>query len=162
MVTSSLEQMLFMQATLVDSGLTTVDEDFGKMCSFSLATWIVFFFYFCPIPQPYFSNLHSWIHFFFLKIPTPRTDKACRETWQLVRSDYDIKLIKFTSLPSILASIIYPINLRLKMQHMIPASLEVNLSGSLSRLNACYRIDCRIAAFLTVCHIFFHFAISTW
>lgn len=56
-------------------------------------------------------------------------------------------MLKFTLLPSALASVIYPINLRLKMPCMIPVSPEVNLRGSFSRLKACYRIDCRNAPF---------------
>lgn len=116
------------------------------MYSFSLGTCICFVLF-----QPYLSltsviYIHDY-NLFFLKIASPRIDKACREIWQLVRSDYDIKMLKFTSLPSILTSIIYPINLRLKMLHMIPVSLEVNLNGSLSRLKACYSVDYRNATF---------------
>lgn len=113
-------------------------------------------FYFCPILSSYYSNLHSWLHF-VLKIASPRTDKTCRETWQLVRSDYYIKILKFTSLHRVLASIIYPINLRLKMLHMILAFLEANLNGSLSRLKACHSIDCRNSTIIKAWHIFFPF-----
>lgn len=105
----------------------------------------------------YYINLHSWQHF-VLKIASPRTDEACRETWQLVRSDYNIKMLKFTSLHRVLASIIYPINLRLKMLHMIPAFLEANLNGSLSRLKACHSIYCRNATIIKTWHIFFPFS----
>lgn len=110
-------------------------------------------FCFCPILSSYYINLHSWLHF-VLKIASPRTNKACRETWQLVRSDYYIKMLKFTSLHGALASIIYPINLRLKMLYMIPAFLEANLNGSLSRLKASHSIDCRNATIIKVWHIF--------
>lgn len=110
-------------------------------------------FHFCPILSSYYSNLYSWLHF-VLKIASPRTDKACRETWQLVRSDYYIKMLKFTSLHRVLASIIYLINLRLKMLHMIPTFLEANLNGSLSRLKACCSIDCRNAIIIKAWHFF--------
>lgn len=47
------------------------------------------------------------------------------------------------------------------MLHMIPISLEVNLNGSLSRLKACYRVDCRNATFSnSLSHFFFFFLIQ--
>lgn len=48
------------------------------------------------------------------------------------------------------------------MLHMIPALLEANLNGSLSRLKAYCSIDCRNATIIKVCHIvaFFFFKLN--
>lgn len=135
--------MWFIQFTLVSTALDSTATDFRY--SFSLTTWDMSVFYFCLILS-YHSNLHSWLHF-VLKVASPRADKVCKETWQLVRSDYYIRMLKFSLLPTALASIIYPINLRLKILRMILVSIEVNLNGSLSRLKSCYRIDCRNTTF---------------
>lgn len=86
--------------------------------------------------------MHSVLH-----ITSPRADNGCRETWLLVRTDYYIKMLKFTSLSSMLGSIIYPINLRLKMLYVTTVSQKPYLNGFLSRIKTCYRLECNNITF---------------
>lgn len=86
-----------------------------------------------------FTKLYTLIYS-VLQITNPRTSNGYGGICLLVRSDYYIKMLKFTSLSSILASIIYPINLRLRMLYV---SQEVNLNGSLSRLKTWNKLNCK-------------------